>query len=114
MKAEDRKQLIIEMLLAEGTVTLERLARHFVVSKMTIHRDLDELEAEALLRKIRGGATIESSGQFESDFRYRTRMAADEKRIITRYAAGFIEPGMSVMIDDGSTSQSITDRKSVV
>ena len=108
MKAEDRKQLIIEMLLAEGTVTLERLARHFVVSKMTIHRDLDELEAEALLRKIRGGATIESSGQFESDFRYRTRMAADEKRIITRYAAGFIEPGMSVMIDDGSTSQSIT------
>ena len=107
MKAEDRKQLIIEMLLVEGTVSVESLARHFVVSKMTIHRDLDELEAEALLRKVRGGATIESSGQFESDFRYRARMAAEEKRIITRYAAGFIEPGMSVMIDDGSTSQSI-------
>lgn len=107
LKAEERKQQIIEMLVEEGTVTLERLAQHFDVSKMTIHRDLDELEAEALLRKVRGGATIESSGQFESDFRYRSRMAADEKRIIARYAASFVEPGMSVMIDDGSTSQSI-------
>lgn len=105
MKPETRRHEIIEMLVDQREATLEDLAKRFAVSKMTIHRDLDELETEGLLRKIRGGATIESSGRFESDFRFRERMAADEKRIIARRAAQFLEPGASVMVDDGSTSQ---------
>ena len=107
MRPEERRHGIVELLVEEGSATLESLAHRFAVSKMTIHRDLDDLEADGLLRKIRGGATIESSGQFESDFRYRARIAADEKRRIARRAAEFIEPGTSVMIDDGSTSQTI-------
>lgn len=107
MKPEERRQEIIEMLINEGSTSVDDLSQHFSVSKMTIHRDLDELEAEGLLRKIRGGATIESSGQFESDFRYRSRLAIEEKSRITKRAAEFIEPGTSVMIDDGSTSQTI-------
>ena len=107
MKQEDRRHEIVETLVEQGTVALDDLAARFAVSRMTIHRDLDDLEAQGLVRKIRGGATIESSGQFESDFRYRSRLAADEKRSIARAAATFIEPGTSVMIDDGSTSQTI-------
>ena len=95
------------MLVEHGSATLEALAEHFGVSKMTIHRDLDALEAEGRLRKLRGGATLESSGQFESDFRYRARMAGEEKARIAQHAAGFVEPGMSVMVDDGSTSQAL-------
>jgi DeoR/GlpR family transcriptional regulator of sugar metabolism len=105
MKPEDRRHEIIELLVSEREASLERLAERFAVSKMTIHRDLDELEADGLLRKIRGGATIESSGRFEADFRFRARSAAEEKRRIASRAAEFIEPGMSVMVDDGSTSQ---------
>lgn len=107
MRPEDRRHEIVELLVDEGSASLDVLAQRFAVSKMTIHRDLDELEAEGLLRKVRGGATIEASGQFESDFRYRARMAADEKRRIARRAAEFVVPGMSVMIDDGSTSQNL-------
>lgn len=107
MKPEDRRDDIVEMLMEQGSATLEELAGRFSVSRMTIHRDLDDLEAEGLLRKVRGGATIESSGQFESDFRYRTRLAAEEKSRITRRAADFITPGTSIMIDDGSTSRTI-------
>jgi DeoR/GlpR family transcriptional regulator of sugar metabolism len=107
MKPEDRQRDIVELLVETGSASLEELARRFGVSRMTIHRDLDELEKEGLLRKVRGGATIEASGQFESDFRYRARQAAEEKRQIARRAAEFIEPGMSVMIDDGSTSQNL-------
>ena len=105
MKAEDRRHDIVELLVDAGTISLDQLARQFGVSQMTIHRDLDTLEGEGLLRKIRGGATIEASSQFESDFRYRARMAAEEKRQIARHAATFIAPGTSVMVDDGSTSQ---------
>ena len=71
---------------------------------MTIHRDLDELEDGGLLRKVRGGASIQSSAQFESDFRYRQTLAAEEKDRIAAAAARLIEPGQTVMIDDGSTA----------
>ena len=105
MKLEDRRQEIIEVLVQEGSASLDALSQRFGVSKMTIHRDLDDLEAAGLLRKVRGGATIEASSQFESDFRYRERRAVEEKRRIARAAADYVEPGMSVMVDDGSTSQ---------
>ena len=110
MKLEDRRQEIIEVLVQAGSASLDDLSRRFGVSKMTIHRDLDDLESAGLLRKVRGGATIESSPQFESDFRFRERRAVDEKRRIARAAAEFVEPGMSVMVDDGSTSQLIAPR----
>ncbi|SDY96074.1 transcriptional regulator, DeoR family [Jannaschia faecimaris] len=105
MKPEDRRHDIIELLVDVGSATLEDLAQRFGVSRMTVHRDLDELEEEGLLRKVRGGATIEASGQFESDFRYRARLATDEKRLIAERAAMFLTPGTSIIIDDGSTSQ---------
>jgi len=69
---------------------------------MTIHRDLDELEGAGLLRKSRGGATIESGTQFESDFRFRARQGAAAKEAMAAKALEFIEPGMTVMINDGS------------
>ncbi|MCH8551882.1 MAG: DeoR/GlpR family DNA-binding transcription regulator [Natronospirillum sp.] len=104
MRPEDRRDDIVEFLIEKGSASVDVLADKFGVSKMTIHRDLDFLEDDGLLRKVRGGASIEASGQFESDFRYRARVATDEKREIAQRAAGFIEPGTSVMIDDGSTS----------
>jgi DeoR/GlpR family transcriptional regulator of sugar metabolism len=105
VKAETRRQDIVEWLVETGSATLEDLSQRFGVSRMTIHRDLDGLEADGLLRKVRGGATIEASGRFESDFRYRARLSADEKRRVAGRAAAFVTPGMRVMVDDGSTSQ---------
>ena len=107
MKPEDRRDDIVEFLVELGSASVQDLSQRFGVSKMTIHRDLDELEREGLLRKVRGGATIEASGHFESDFRYGARMAAEEKRRVAERAAEFVEPGMSVMVDDGSTSQNV-------
>ncbi|MEF2553295.1 DeoR/GlpR family DNA-binding transcription regulator [Aurantimonas sp. A2-1-M11] len=107
MKRDDRRREIVDLLVEEGSATLDRLALQFAVSKMTIHRDLDELEAEGLLRRTRGGATIEASGQFESDFCYRARLAAGEKRAIAARAAEFVQSGMCVMVDDGSTAQDL-------
>lgn len=107
VKSRDRRDDIVELLIEQGSATLDELADQFGVSKMTIHRDLDFLEDDGLLRKVRGGATIEASGQFESDFRYRARLATDEKSSVTERAAQLIEPGTSVLIDDGSTSQTM-------
>lgn len=104
MKRNDRHQQIIEQLMAAGTVALDDLARHFGVSKMTIHRDLDDLETAGMLRKVRGGASIETSLQFESDYRTRESRDVAEKRRIAGAAADLIEPGMTVLINDGTTA----------
>lgn len=102
MKRNDRQRAIIELLVNQGEVGLDDLANRFAVSKMTIHRDLDELEGEGLLRKVRGGATIEASTQFESDFRFRERQATEAKAAMADAALALVEPGMTVMINDGS------------
>lgn len=104
MKLNGRRQGIMDVLLEAGAVSVDELSSQFGVSKMTIHRDLDELEDGGLLRKVRGGASIQSSAQFESDYRYRQTLAADEKDRIAAAAARLIEPGQTVIIDDGSTA----------
>ncbi|OCP39173.1 DeoR/GlpR family DNA-binding transcription regulator [Ensifer sp. LC163] len=107
MKPEDRRQAIMDVLMEAGTASVEDLSLRFGVSKMTVHRDLDDLEQAGLLRKVHGGASIQSSPQFESDFRYREKIAAAEKNRIAEYAASLIEPGQSILIDDSSTAGAI-------
>ena len=53
MKREERWQLIMDLLVDRHAVDLDDLAQHFVVSKMTIHRDLDDLQQAGMLRKVR-------------------------------------------------------------
>lgn len=102
MKRDDRRQAIINLLIENQAVDLDDLAQRFAVSKMTIHRDLDSLEESGVLRKVRGGATIDAGTQFESDFRFRERQDNEAKLRMARAALELIEPGMTVMINDGS------------
>lgn len=107
MKREDRQQAIMDLLVAQGAVDLDDLVSRFAVSRMTIHRDLDDLETAGLLRKIRGGATIEAGTRFESDFRYRERQGGTTKARMAQTALDLIEPGMTVLINDGSTAAAL-------
>ena len=102
MKREDRQSAIMDMLVARHAVDLDDLAERFAVSKMTIHRDLDDLETEGLLRKVRGGATIDAGTRFESDFRFRARQDGKAKAAMARAALDLIAPGMTLMVNDGS------------
>ncbi|OUD09589.1 DeoR family transcriptional regulator [Marivivens niveibacter] len=109
MKRDDRRQAIMDLLVQAGAVDLDDLAQRFDVSKMTIHRDLDDLEESGLLRKIRGGATIESGTQFEADYRYRALQNTDAKQAIAAKAASMVEPGMTILINDGTTAGLMAD-----
>lgn len=104
MKRDERKQEIIDLLIEDGAVDLDDLVTRYSVSKMTIHRDLDDLEQLGMLRKIRGGATIEAGTQFESDFRFRELQGGSAKEAISQTALKLIEPGMTVIVNDGSTA----------
>lgn len=110
MKRSARQQGILEQLIEAGRVDLDSLTEQFDVSRMTIHRDLDELESEGVLRKVRGGATIEPSVQFESDFRIRANQGIGAKQRMARAALSLIEPGMIVIINDGSMAAVLGER----
>src|SRR5438874_1891073 len=98
-----RQEQIASYVLQQSSISVKALADHFNVSAMTIHRDLDELEAQGILRKVRGGATAQPSNLFESDARYRLTLATREKEAIARRALAHIEPGQAIMLDDSTT-----------
>jgi DeoR/GlpR family transcriptional regulator of sugar metabolism len=99
-----RRQRISELVLEHGSVTIAALTVAFGVSQMTIHRDLDELEARGVLRKVRGGATAQPSSLFESSVDYRMGECIDAKRAIAEQALRHVEPGDSVILDDSTTA----------
>jgi DeoR/GlpR family transcriptional regulator of sugar metabolism len=100
----ERRQRIAAVVLAHESVSARDLALRFDVSLMTIHRDLDELERQGVLRKTRGGASPQPSSLFESNVRYRLATARAEKEALARYALSLIEPGQAVLLDDATTT----------
>ena len=56
MLRERRQQEILEELERTGSVSVAALSRSLEVSDMTVRRDLEELSARNLLRKVHGGA----------------------------------------------------------
>jgi DeoR/GlpR family transcriptional regulator of sugar metabolism len=103
LQPEQRQDKIAELVLKQPFIAAKDLAERFDVSLMTIHRDLDELEAHGVLRKVRGGATPQASSLFESNVRYRLTVASEEKQALARAALVQIEPGQAVLIDESTT-----------
>ncbi len=101
---EKRQRLIAERLVAEGSCVPHDLAEEFGVSLMTIHRDLDDLERRGLVRKYHGGVTALPSSIFESQLSYRMVSRVKEKKAVARAALRYVEPGMSLVLDDSTTT----------
>jgi DeoR/GlpR family transcriptional regulator of sugar metabolism len=76
---EERRTQILERLCERELATVDELAQIFSVSRMTVHRDLDQLETVGCVRKVHGGATIRPSVVFESNFNYRGRQYLAER-----------------------------------
>lgn len=104
-----RQQDVAEYLMRVGTASAQDLADRFDVSLVTAHRDLDELARRGLVRKFHGGVTALPSSVFESNVTYRRQLAVGAKRDIARAAVELIEPGMSVLLDDSTTTLALAE-----
>lgn len=105
-----RQDRIRERVVGDGFVRIPELAEHFGVSVMTIHRDLEALERQGWLRRIRGGATAQPSALYHGDIRHRTATATTQKATIAAAAEQFIEPGQAIVIDDSTTALRLVER----
>lgn len=103
LRQPERQRLISEAVAAEGSVRIDQLAERFDISLMTVHRDLDQLQARGILRKSRGAATAASTSQVESSDLYRFPRQQAEKEAIARAALRHVEPGQVLFLDDSTT-----------
>lgn len=106
----ERQDLITEAVLSAGSIRIDELIQRFGVSRMTMHRDLETLEARGMLRRSRGTVTAVASSLFEASTEYRARQNITEKEAIAEVAAGFVTPGEAVILDDSTTGLMLAQR----
>lgn len=99
-----RQERIKEYVEAKNVATIKEL--QFLlpdVSLMTIHRDLDALEARGVLVKFRGGAkSVRHTGDPEFNVRMRENNAG--KMTIAQKAMSLLQPHNSVFLDASTTN----------
>jgi DeoR/GlpR family transcriptional regulator of sugar metabolism len=91
-----------------GFVRVDQLADECRVSIMTVHRDLDELEARGFLRKVRGGATSAPTRTFHGDLPHRMQAQLREKQAMAEFVLRTeIVPGQVVALDDSTSALAV-------
>jgi len=99
MLAEERRQLILDMLRKERRIVVKELAEKFRLSVDSIRRDLTLLEEQGLLKKSYGGAVpppqVRTMPQPDA-IRYGEPDAY--RRAVARTAASYVQPNDSVFI----------------
>lgn len=96
-----RQAKILDSLHADGEVTVDQLADQLGVSLSTIRRDLNALSAEGLLRRVRGGGSIEPD---RVPFSHVENQQRPEKIRVARRAAELVSDGDVILIDIGTTT----------
>ncbi|CDZ73070.1 Transcriptional regulator, DeoR family [Neorhizobium galegae bv. orientalis] len=105
MLTTQRKSLILDILRREGQVVAKRAAEEFSLSEDTIRRDLREMAAEGLLRRVHGGAMPNAPDL--PDFSARRAVSSDVKQRLGRAAAGMVKPGQTIFLDGGTSTAEI-------
>ena len=99
-----RRDRIKEYIEQEKVVSIRGIQALFPdVSLMTIHRDLDVLEADGFIVKFRGGAkAVRHAGDLEFNVRMGENNAG--KNLIARKALELIQPHTSLFLDASTTN----------
>ena len=105
MLAEERRQKLVSLTAERGRARITDLAATFGVSEMTIHRDIQYLESQGLVRKMHGG--VAHVGVQEMPYRERIVQQHLEKQAIARAAAKLIQPGATIYLSPGTTTAEI-------
>lgn len=101
--ASRRRQVIDLLSTREGPVGTDDLSAELGVSVVTMRRDLDSLEQSGQIIRTHGGAMINSQRP-ERSIPERQDTNALAKAEIAVAAARLVQPGMTVLLDAGTTT----------
>lgn len=108
--ADERRQLILELVRSNGAVSLRELARIAKSSEVTVRRDLRLLESQGLLDRRHGGAVSPGGLNHEPTYSEKAHVAGSEKAAIGELAATLVGEGDAISIGAGSTTQAFVRR----
>ena len=100
MLVPQRRSAILDLVREQGGATVADLARRLEVSESTIRRDLNHLDRQGRLQRVRGGGAAEAD---EQPFSHVAVRSAPEKDRIGAAAARLGRDRDVVLIDIGTT-----------
>ena len=102
MEYSDRKKDILDLLYANGRVSVSELAKTLYVTEMTIRRDLSEMQKDGVLKRHRGGAVLTAASE-QMPITRRFFVDESEKTFLAKKAMSFLGDELTVYIDSSST-----------
>lgn len=108
MFLKERQDKIVEIINAEGRVTVPDLAEKFGVTEDCIRKDLKQLDAQGALKKVYGGA-ISVAAAPERNVTKRIGVYMAEKRAIAEKAYEQISPGETIFLDVSTTNLALAE-----
>lgn len=106
MLRHERLSGMLEFVARQGTVSIEDLVDAFGISAATARRDLDDLSAQQLITRTRGGA-VAHAVTYDLPLRYKASKQSRQKRDIAAYAAGLAELNSVIGINGGTTNTEV-------
>ena len=104
MSRYERWNTLLELVAADGHLSVAAAAQTLGVSEATIRRDLDQLAGQRMLTRTRGGAIGSGQMAYDLPLLYKTERNAPEKQLIGRAAAALITTGSTVALNGGTTT----------
>lgn len=111
---QEERFIRIRMLLASlSRVSTERITQELNCSRETVRRDIVQLEAQGVLRRVHGGVVMPGP-QPEPPLAVRQAVREREKRAIARAALQQLSPGQTLLLDAGSTTMLLAEELSAL
>src|ERR1700677_3158476 len=114
MRQAQRILKVQELFGKEEFVNFEELCQKFNASKSSIRRDLIELEAKGVLRRVHGGAISLQIRDEGLDFNRLSTSFHDEKKRIGKTTASLVQDGQTLILAGGSSvvevAKNLTER----
>lgn len=104
MFALERQKKILELLEAQGAVTVSNLSAVLSVTEETVRRDLEKLEKQEALRRTHGGAVPIDESTYEFSLEKRKGKNTDEKQQVAEIALSHIVSGDTIFLDASTTT----------
>jgi DeoR family transcriptional regulator of aga operon len=105
--ASQRRESIMQVLVRQNAVQVNKLIEMFGVSAVTIRNDLSALESQGLVERSHGGATLVRMPPTEHTIRQKDEINHPQKERIGAAAARLVQPGDNIIIDSGTTTISL-------
>jgi DeoR family ulaG and ulaABCDEF operon transcriptional repressor len=111
MHSAQRDAEISRLLQIQGFISFKQLCQRLDASSATIRRDLERLESQGMIERVRGGARLKDGGKSTASdglvgapFEQNKTRHAEQKAAIGRAAAKLCTRGEAIIIDGGTTT----------